>query len=280
MSFQEQKLPVITETLFKIPARGPEATMGLTAASRQPSVHNHQMQNLKLKGVLGMLAIFFAMLLVFSNLDRINLLYAWLDEQKTAGLAYIESLPVAYSAFAFFVVITLSTVSVVITTTPLNFVVGGLYGIWMGGSIMLAGCVVGSIINFIIGRYLAKGWATRQLEKSPILQSIDKAIARDSFNVIVLSRLSPVLPFAILGFVLGVTSVSLTEFTLATAVGMTPGCLLYAWIGQSTREAAGATENSWSQYIPIVISVTATIAISIKAKQLFEQATKNTKSNV
>jgi uncharacterized membrane protein YdjX (TVP38/TMEM64 family) len=233
---------------------------------------------MKLKAIFGIFATFVAMLTVFSNLDRIDMLFQWLGEQKAAGLAYIESLPVAYSAFFFVVIITLSTVSVVISTTPLNWAVGGLFGIWMGAAIMLLGCVLGSIVNFVIGRYLAKGWATRQLESSPILKSIDRALKEDAFNVIVLSRLSPVLPFAMLGFVMGVTSVSLTEFTLATAVGMTPGCILYAWIGQSMRDAAGS--NSWSQYLPIVISVTATIAISIKAKQMFEQATKNQKCTV
>ena len=69
------------------------------------------------------------------------------------------------------------------------------------------------------------------------------------------------------GYVVGATSVSLPTYTVATFLGLLPGCVLYAWIG-----AAAGSGEGWSSVISIAISVVSTLAISFKAKQLVDEA--------
>ena len=123
-------------------------------------------------------------------------------------------------------VISASTVSVVVSTTPLNLAAGAMYGVFSGSLLMLVGCVFGSMINFIIGRYFARSWARSKMQQYPMLKALDRALERNSLYMITLARLSPVFPFAILGYALGPTSVSMRDYIIGTSMVFWPEHLL------------------------------------------------------
>lgn len=81
--------------------------------------------------------------------DQLSACFTALEKAWDACFQLIGSLPVAYSALAFVLVIALSTISLVISTTPLNWAVGGLFGVALGAAVMLLGCLIGSIVNFV-----------------------------------------------------------------------------------------------------------------------------------
>merc|ERR1712224_722064 len=124
----------------------------------------------------------------------------------------------------------LCTVSAFITTTPLNFAAGAMFGPLHGAIIFNIGCTLGSWVNFILGRTLLRAWALKQLKKNPTLSALDRALEKKAAMMVTLARLSPVFPFAMVGYALGATSLGAWVFTWATAVGLLPGCLLYSWI--------------------------------------------------
>ena len=59
--------------------------------------------------------------------------------------------------------------------------------------------------------------------KHPKFAAIDRAIGRDGFRVVVLLRLSPLLPLAASNYLYGLTSVDLTSYVLGSWLGMLPG---------------------------------------------------------
>ena len=62
------------------------------------------------------------------------------------------------------------------------------------------------------------------------------------FKIVVLLRLSPVLPFSALNYALGLTRVSLRDYVLGSWIGMLPGTVLYVYLGSlvtSASELAG-----------------------------------------
>ena len=111
-----------------------------------------------------------------------------------------------------------------------------------------------------------------------MMSALEGAIAKRSAFMIVLSRLSPVFPFAVLGYVLGATKVKATTFTWAF-VGLIPGVTLYTFIGMSAAAAASGTSDSssLSNYISIGAGVLATLVISWQAKKIIEEATASVK---
>ena len=61
--------------------------------------------------------------------------------------------------------------------------------------------------------------------------AIDRAIGKDSFRVVLLLRLSPLLPLALSNYLYGLTSVDLVPYVLGSWVGMLPGTLAYVTAG-------------------------------------------------
>lgn len=54
-----------------------------------------------------------------------------------------------------------------------------------------------SVISFFIGRYVARGWAEREIEKRPKFKAVDVAVEKQGMWIIILVRFSPVFPFGL-----------------------------------------------------------------------------------
>ena len=60
---------------------------------------------------------------------------------------------------------------------------------------------------------------------------MDEAVGREGFKIVALLRLSPLFPFSVLNYALGLTRVRLRDFVLASWLGMLPGTALYVYLG-------------------------------------------------
>jgi uncharacterized membrane protein YdjX (TVP38/TMEM64 family) len=173
------------------------------------------------------------------------------------------------------------------SVTPLNLLAGPLFGLWKGTLVFTVGATAGAVLCYVVGKNLVSGWARRQLESSPSLRKIDAAVRTDGLKIIILARLSPLAPFAILSYVLGATGASLGEYTVGTFIGLLPGVALYCWIGNNAANAAsssssgadGTGDNSGndddgSKYLSLAFSVIASVVASTLAKRALDSATE------
>jgi uncharacterized membrane protein YdjX (TVP38/TMEM64 family) len=114
---------------------------------------------------------------------------------------------------------------------PLTLGAGFLYGAVIGTLVVSPASVAGATLAFLIARYFARDWVTRRLKKYPQAAAIDRAIEKNGFKAVVLLRLQPVLPFNILNYALGLTSIRLRDYMLASWIGMFPATVLYVYLG-------------------------------------------------
>jgi uncharacterized membrane protein YdjX (TVP38/TMEM64 family) len=114
---------------------------------------------------------------------------------------------------------------------PLTLGAGFLYGAIIGTLVVSPASVAGASLAFLIARYVARDWVTRRLKKYPQAAAIDRAIEKNGFKAVVLLRLQPVLPFNILNYALGLTSIRLRDYMLASWIGMFPATVLYVYLG-------------------------------------------------
>ena len=87
---------------------------------------------------------------------------------------------------------------------------------------------------------------------------IDKAVAKQGWKIVFLTRLSPIFPFNFQNYAYGLTSVTFWHYTLATWIGMIPGTFLYVYfgiLGRSGLEAASGAESA--ETLKIVLQVVA-----------------------
>lgn len=130
---------------------------------------------------------------------------------------------------------------------------GAAFGLWKGFVLVSIGSTAGAWASCLVGRYLLRDWVSRRLEKVPAFSAIADAVGQEGWKVVLLTRLSPVLPFNLLNYGYGLTTVGVGEYTLASWIGMMPGTFLYVYLGAAAGEAArggsrARTPAEWALY--------------------------------
>lgn len=121
-------------------------------------------------------------------------------------------------------------------TWILTVAAGYIFGWWLGVGIVFAGAMLGSTAAFLIGRGLAREIVRDKVAATPRFSALDRAIEGQGFNIVLLTRLSMFLPYNLLNYAFGVTAVTLRDYVVATAIGMTPMVLLYVFLGTTVRD--------------------------------------------
>jgi pyruvate/2-oxoglutarate dehydrogenase complex dihydrolipoamide dehydrogenase (E3) component/uncharacterized membrane protein YdjX (TVP38/TMEM64 family) len=122
----------------------------------------------------------------------------------------------------------------------LTIAAGAFYDIVPATIAISLGSTLAATCAFLLGRTLARGWVEANVANRPVFKALDTAVADGGFKIVLLTRLSPLLPFFVLNYAYGLTKVKLRDFVLASWIGMLPGTLLYVYIGSTVRGAADA----------------------------------------
>jgi uncharacterized membrane protein YdjX (TVP38/TMEM64 family) len=144
---------------------------------------------------------------------------------------------------------------------------GAAFGIVAGTIAVSLGSVAGSTAAFLVGRFLARDWVAGKVADNAKFQAIDRAVGQQGFKIVLLTRLSPIFPYNLLGYMYGTTSVKLRDYVLASWIGMFPGTLLYVYLGHAARVAvegaAGETGRSPAQWALLVVGLLATVVVTV-----------------
>ena len=92
-----------------------------------------------------------------------------------------------------------------VTTTPLNVGAGAVYGVFLGALASVIGAVAGASVCFLVSRFGpgVRHWAREKIRESAMLTALDAALERGGAGIVMLSRLSPLFPFATCSFAFG-----------------------------------------------------------------------------
>jgi uncharacterized membrane protein YdjX (TVP38/TMEM64 family) len=144
---------------------------------------------------------------------------------------------------------------------------GFLFGLGWGLATVWAGASLGAMAAFLAGRTLARDWITRRITGKATFQAVDEAVGREGFKFVLLLRLSPLFPFNLLNYVLGLTRISFGRYALATLLGILPGSLMYVYFGSAARSlaevAAGGHRNNAGLTLFFWAGLVATIAVAV-----------------
>lgn len=119
----------------------------------------------------------------------------------------------------------------------LTLAAGVLFGPVWGTLWTSIGATLGATAAFLTGRFVARDWIQERIQAHPRFAAIDAAIGKEGWKIVGLLRLSPVVPFSLLNYALGLTRVRLRDYVLASWAGMLPGTGLYVYLGSVAGEA-------------------------------------------
>ena len=166
----------------------------------------------------------------------------------------------------FFVAYVVSTVAG-LPGSILTLALGFAYGPFWGLVIASPASVTGATGAFLLGRTLLRNWAAKKAAGSVRARAIEAAVEREGFKLVLLLRLSPVVPFNLLNYVLSLTSVRLGTYVLASVVGMLPGTALYVYLGSlapAAAELSSVAQGGGSARTTLyVIGLLATVAVVV-----------------
>ena len=214
--------------------------------------------------VLIVLAVVVALVLLGRQLSgQLPRLTAAVDSLGAWGpVAFIAAYAVACVAF--------------VPASLLTLAAGALFGVARGTIFVLIGATLGALGAFLIARYLARDWVAARVAKDPRFAAIDGAIAEQGRRVVFLLRLSPVIPFNVLNYALGLTTVRVADFVIAS-VGMIPGTLLYVYTGKLASVVVGASDAATPAkgpafYAVLGLGLAATAAVTVVITRLAKRA--------
>jgi len=167
------------------------------------------------------------------------------------------------------VVYVLGYAAAVVALAPaslLTLAAGAVFGLGEGTLYAFVAAVVGSTLAFLVARHLARGWVEQRVAGDARFAAIDRAVGNEGRKIVFLLRLSPVFPFNILNYALGLTDVRFRDY-LAASIGMLPGTLLYVYYGKVAGDVAALAggargETGAGEYALLAVGLVATIAIA------------------
>jgi uncharacterized membrane protein YdjX (TVP38/TMEM64 family) len=153
---------------------------------------------------------------------------------------------------------------------------GVLFGVWLGSVYVFIGATLGSIAAFLVGRYLARDWVANKIAANNQFRAIDRAVGQEGLKIVLLTRLSPIFPFNLLNYALGLTDVSITDYIIGS-IGMIPGTIMFVYIGSLAGSLAligteAQPTNPSLQWTIRIVGLIATIAVTIYVTRLARKA--------
>jgi uncharacterized membrane protein YdjX (TVP38/TMEM64 family) len=142
-----------------------------------------------------------------------------------------------------YVVLYVVATVLVMPASVLTLGAGFVYGPVYGSLLVVVASNLAALAAFLLGRTTLRGRVARRLEGKPRFAAVDAAVARQGFKVVLLLRLSPVFPFNLLNYALGLTRVRTRDYVLASFLGMLPGTVLYVYLGSLVTSVAQLTRG-------------------------------------
>jgi len=118
---------------------------------------------------------------------------------------------------------------------------GALFGPVWGSLYNLVGATIGAVISFLAARYVASDWVENKTHGR--IKQLKHGVEDEGWRFVAFVRLVPLFPFNLLNYALGLTKISVREYTLASFVFMLPGSIAYTYLGYVGREAVAGSEG-------------------------------------
>jgi uncharacterized membrane protein YdjX (TVP38/TMEM64 family) len=158
-----------------------------------------------------------------------------------AFAGWVESLG-ALGPIAFMAGYILATVAMV-PGLLLTLAGGALFGLVRGTLYVFVAASIGATAAFLISRHVVRDAMLRRLGNDKRFSAVDAAIAREGRKIAFLIRLSPLFPFNVTNYALGLTAVRLRDYVLA-CIGMLPGTILYVYYGRLIGDVANVVSGA------------------------------------
>ncbi len=148
-----------------------------------------------------------------------------------------------FAPVIYIVLYTLCTL-LILPSTPLNLIGGAIFGVWWGTLWTTLAALTAAIAAFIFTRTIGRELIARKLAKK--WEVVDEEIRQGGLFYMFAIRLLPIIPYGLVNFAAGLTSIRFKDYFTATLLGTLPGVLPFVMMG------AGINQLSQGNIVPLM----------------------------
>ena len=175
-------------------------------------------------------------LVLLSGIDR-SQLQLWLQQMGIWA-------PVLY-----ILIYSIATICI-LPSTPLNLTGGAIFGAVWGTVWTSIAAILAAILAFGFSRTIGRSLVERKLAGK--WESIDREMQQGGFFYMFAIRLLPLIPYGIVNFAAGLTSIKFRDYFLGTLLGTVPGILPFVIMG------SGLTALKQGDVLPMLVGLALT----------------------
>ncbi len=178
---------------------------------------------------------------------------------------------------AFVALQSLVAVSGVLPASLAGIAAGAVFGLGAGFLLAALSTMTGAMLAFALSRSIFRPWVAGMLARRPGWQRLDDAVAQDGWRSVCLLRLSPVMPFAVTSYALGLTSIGWRDYLLGTLASM-PALFCYVAIGRFAGSGVTALHGGASPVgiALLALGLAATAVLTLRMSSLAKRALADT----
>lgn len=113
--------------------------------------------------------------------------------------------------------------------SAVSIAAGLAWGLPLGFALVYAGALLGAFLAFGVSRLLGRSLVERLTGAR--VSRVDDLLRDRGVPAVVGARLVPVVPFTVLNYTAGLTSVRLRDYAVGSSIGMIPGTVAYVAVG-------------------------------------------------
>ncbi len=153
---------------------------------------------------------------------------------------------------------------------------GAIFGVVEGTLYVFVGATLGAILAFLVARHAARAAIEKRIQGDKRFAAIDRAVGKEGRKIVFLLRLSPVFPFSLLNYALGLTRVRLVDYFIG-CIGMFPGTLLYVYTGKIIGDVAAVAggagpERGLENWLLVGVGLISTLVVTVIVTRIAQRA--------
>jgi uncharacterized membrane protein YdjX (TVP38/TMEM64 family) len=155
-------------------------------------------------------------------------------------------------------------------------VAGATYGLYQGFLISSISLMIGGSLAFGLSRSVLRPWIEGWVSRHPRFVRLEQAVNADGWRFVCLVRLSPVMPFALTSYCLGLTTINHRSFTVGTLASL-PALACYVATG-ALGHASWQLGNAGIDYVSFLLLLTgvaATLLIAWRIRHFLSKSMDN-----
>ena len=135
----------------------------------------------------------------------------------------------------------------ILPSTPLNLSGGAIFGSVWGTVWTSIAAILAAVLSFAFSRSIGRNFVEKKLAGK--WQLIDREMHQGGFFYMFAIRLLPLIPYGMVNFAAGLTSIKFRDYFLGTFLGTVPGILPFVMMG------AGLTALKQGDVLPLLVAL-------------------------